>query len=142
MLIRQTSLSGSSKSYFIITDRVDNHLRSRLEKWIDHSNRVYRRLERIKGNDTDNEYIDRLFSMFITEYTAGRSAQHVFNDALATFRKFYDSMARCSAGILQEAGVGADFEDVEEKLTGICSIIKCIEAMQCETMASEAILKS
>lgn len=50
-------------------------------------------------------------------------------------------MTRCSARILQEAGAGIDFEEVEGKLESIHAIIKHIEAMACEAIACEALLK-
>lgn len=49
-------------------------------------------------------------------------------------------MKRCSAGVLQEAGVGAEFEEVETKVGNIRDIVKSIEAMACEAMAAQDII--
>lgn len=101
--------------------------RSRLEKWVEHSNRVIQRIHRMT-KDHEMQYLNDLRSKYAT------LGQDPLDNALQNLNKIHQSMERCSAGILQEDGAGINFDDVEIKLKKIRRLIKTVEAILCEVM--------
>lgn len=74
------------------------------------------------------------------EFYAGHSTRYIFDDPHAAIKKIYKSMDRCFIGVRQEAGVGAESDDIKEKVEKIRAVLTAIEDMATQTKACEELL--
>lgn len=79
-------------------------------------------------------YIENIYSAYEAYFNGGGNGTKIFDDEIIKVSKLQRSVSRWGEKVLQEAGVGEEWNEVESIRTQVQVVISHLEDMLCEAM--------
>jgi hypothetical protein len=88
-------------------------------------------------NGNPKHYLDTLYSAYETRAEQGENNVDILEHPLEAIARFRDRLDGCAGTILQEVGIGGEWNRLVEIRKPILFMIRALEEMICEVLISE-----
>jgi hypothetical protein len=106
---------------------------SLLNHYLWRARRVYHKLDKITGGKPTT-YIEDVYLACEAYFNNGETGTKILDEEIIKMQKLQDGIRRYAQKVLQEAGAGKEWNEVNDIQTQVNVIISYLEEMLCEAM--------
>jgi len=106
---------------------------SRLDHFLNCIRRIDREFDELTGRKP-TEYIEEVYSIYEAQVNEGKSGRNILETEISKLGKLQQSIERWGAEVLQLAGVGNEWNEVEGVKRRVRIVVAHLEEILCEAM--------
>jgi hypothetical protein len=105
---------------------------SRVQYLLSRAHRIDRKMNAL--TECEPAYIEKVYSTYEARFNSGKAGRKILENEIKKMGKLQRSIKRCGERVLQETGMGKEWNEVDDIQKRVQIIISYLEDMLCEAM--------